>query len=170
MGATKHQEQLRIQQEEEECAKQQQEEAMRLHMEDEEAKLQQQIEILQRKAEEAKERQRKAEEAKERQRKAEEAKERQRKEEEEAEEHLSIRGVWQSQTVASFDIRVIDTDAPSYLHRDVSSVLSSAEEEKKRKYIDAAEARRASFTPLVVSIDGVLGQKQNVSYNSLLTK
>ena len=27
---------------------------------------------------------------------------------------LSIRGVWQSQTVALFDIRVIDTDAPWY--------------------------------------------------------
>ena len=72
---------------------------------------------------------------------------------------LSIRGVWQSQTIALFDIRVIDTDAPSYLHRDVASVLSSAEEEKKRKYIDAAEARRASFTPLVVSVDGVLGRE-----------
>jgi hydrogenase maturation factor HypE len=58
-----------------------------------------------------------------------------------------------------FDIRVIDTDAPSYLHRDVASVLSSAEEEKKRKYNDAAEARRASFTPLVVSVDGVLGRE-----------
>ena len=72
---------------------------------------------------------------------------------------LSIRGVWESQTVALFDIRVIDTDAPSYLHRDVASVLSSAEEEKKRKYIDAAEARRASFTPLVVSVGGVLGRE-----------
>ena len=70
---------------------------------------------------------------------------------------LSVRGVWQSQTVALFDIRVIDTDAPSYLHWDVVSILSSAEEEKKRKYNDAAEARRASFTPLVVSVDGVLG-------------
>ena len=60
---------------------------------------------------------------------------------------LSIRGVWQSQTVALFDTRVIDTDAPSYLHRDVASVLSSAEEDKKRKYNDAAEVRRASFTP-----------------------
>ena len=58
---------------------------------------------------------------------------------------LSIRGVWQSQTVALFDIRVIDTDAPSYLHRDVASVLLSAEEEKKRKYNDAAEAWCASF-------------------------
>ena len=46
------------------------------------------------------------------------------------------------------------------LHRDVASILSeSAEEEKKRKYSDAAEARRASFTPLVVSVDGVLGRE-----------
>ena len=72
---------------------------------------------------------------------------------------LRIREIWQSQTVALFDIRVIDTDAPSYLHRDVASILSSAEEEKKRKYNDAAEARHASFTPLVVSVDGVLGRE-----------
>ena len=65
---------------------------------------------------------------------------------------LSIRGVWQSQTVALLDIRVIDTDAPSYSHWDVASILSSAE--KKRKYSDATEARRDSFTPLVVSVDG----------------
>ena len=72
---------------------------------------------------------------------------------------LSIRGVWQSQTVALSDIRVIDSDAPSYLHWDVASVLSSVEEEKKRKYNEAAEAWRASFTPLVVSVDGVLGRE-----------
>ena len=71
---------------------------------------------------------------------------------------LSIRGVWQPQTVALFDIRVIDTDATSYSHRDVAAVLSSAEEEKI-KYCDAAEVRRASFTPLVVSVDGVLGRE-----------
>ena len=54
---------------------------------------------------------------------------------------------------------LIYTDAPSYLHRDVASILSSVEEEKKRKYNDAAEARRASFTPLVVSVDGVFGRE-----------
>ena len=64
----------------------------------------------------------------------------------------SIRGIWQPQMVALFDIRVID--APSYSNRDVASILSSAEEEKKRKYSDAAEARCASFTPLLVSVDG----------------
>ena len=43
---------------------------------------------------------------------------------------LSIRGVWQPQMVALFDIRVVDTDAPSYSHRYVAAILSSAEEEK----------------------------------------
>ena len=80
---------------------------------------------------------------------------------------FGTRGLWQSQTVALFDIRVIDTDAPSYLHRDVASVLFSAKEGKKRKYKEAAEAWRASFTPLVVFVDGVLEREAECS---LLTK
>ena len=67
---------------------------------------------------------------------------------------LSIRGVWQPQTVALFDVRATDTDAPSYSQRVVSAILSSAEEAKKMKYSEAAALRRASFTPFVVSIDG----------------
>ena len=55
-------------------------------------------------------------------------------------------------------MRVVDTDAPSHIHR---NTLSSAEEEKKRKYNSAAEARRASFTPFVVSTDGMLGREAN---------
>ena len=72
---------------------------------------------------------------------------------------LSIRGVWQPQMVALFDIHVVDTDTPSYSQRDIAAILSSAEEEKKRKYCDAAEVRRASFTSLVVSVDAVLGRE-----------
>ena len=41
--------------------------------------------------------------------------------------------------------------------RTVDAVLCSAEQEKKRKYSAAVEERRASFTPFVVSVDGVLG-------------
>ena len=41
---------------------------------------------------------------------------------------LSIRGVWQPQTMALFDVRVKDTDAPSHSQRVVSAILSSAEE------------------------------------------
>ena len=54
---------------------------------------------------------------------------------------LSIRGVWQPQTVALFDVRVTDTDAPSHSQRVVTAVLSSAEEEKKKKYSEAAALR-----------------------------
>ena len=70
---------------------------------------------------------------------------------------LGVRGVWIPQGEALFDVRVVDTDAASYVNRSVSAVLASAEEEKKRKYLSAAELRHASFTPFVVSVDGALG-------------
>ena len=50
-------------------------------------------------------------------------------------------------------MRVVDTDAPSHIHRNTGAVLSSAEEEKVRKYNSAAKTRRASLTPFVVSTD-----------------
>eukprot|EP00731_Ephydatia_muelleri_P024359 Em0016g630a len=81
---------------------------------------------------------------------------------------LSIRGVWQSQTVALFDVHVTDTDAPSHSQRVVSAILSSAEEAKKKKYSEAAALRRASFTPFVVSVDGVWVEKQTFLSNILL--
>ena len=42
----------------------------------------------------------------------------------------------------------------------VEAVLSSAERENQRKS-EAVEARRAFFTPFVVSVDGVLGREAN---------
>ena len=53
---------------------------------------------------------------------------------------LGIRGVWQPQVEALFDIRVIDTGAV----------------EKKRVYRSAVEDRRGNFTPFVLSVDGLL--------------
>ena len=83
---------------------------------------------------------------------------------------LSIRGVWQPQTVALFDVRVTDTDTPSHSQRVVTAVLSSAEEEKKKKYSEAAALCRASFTPLVVSVDRVLGREANFFVKQLAQK
>ena len=40
---------------------------------------------------------------------------------------LGVRGVWQPQTEALFDVHVIDTDAQSYAHRPINTVLSVAE-------------------------------------------
>ena len=69
---------------------------------------------------------------------------------------LGIRGVWQPQVEALFDIRVIDTDAPSYRRRSPVSVLDSGAVEKKRVYQSAVEDRRGNFTPFVQSVDGLL--------------
>ena len=60
---------------------------------------------------------------------------------------------------ALFDVRVVDTDVQSYAHRTVSAVLSTAEKEKKTKYAHAAQARHASFSPFVVSVDGVMARE-----------
>ena len=39
------------------------------------------------------------------------------------------------------------------------AVLASAEAEKKRKYCDACTERRATFTPLCFSVDGLAGDE-----------
>ena len=49
--------------------------------------------------------------------------------------NLGIRGVWTPQVDALFDIKVIDTDAPSHLHRTPESILDSGALEKKKLYI-----------------------------------
>ena len=49
------------------------------------------------------------------------------------------------------------TDAASYVGWSVPAVLSSAEEENKRKYLSAAEQHHVSFAPFVVSVDRALG-------------
>ena len=76
---------------------------------------------------------------------------------------ISIRGLWQPQDCslawcASSRHQCTFTHTCTSEHTD--AVLSSAEE-KKRKYNSAAEARRASFTPFVVSTDGMLGREAN---------
>ena len=43
------------------------------------------------------------------------------------------------------------------MSRSVKNVLTTAEEENKRKYVTAAEARYGSFLPFVVTVDGALG-------------
>ena len=46
---------------------------------------------------------------------------------------LSVRGVWQPQTAALFNVCVVDTDAQSYLSCSVGTILSSAEQENTQK-------------------------------------
>ena len=73
----------------------------------------------------------------------------------------SVRGVWVPQVEALFDIKVIDTDAQSYCTRPPITILSNAETEKK-KYQQPCHDRRALFTPLCISVDGMIGKETTV--------
>ena len=63
---------------------------------------------------------------------------------------LGVRGLWAVQTEALLDIRVMDTDAQSYSIVALLILFSY-----QLSYLDAVEARHASFSPFVTSIDGV---------------
>ena len=65
---------------------------------------------------------------------------------------LGIRGVWQPQVEALFDVKVVDTDAPSHRTRSPEAILESGAKEKKRVYEQAV----GNFTPIVLSVDGLL--------------
>ena len=72
---------------------------------------------------------------------------------------LCVRGAWEPQIEELLDIRVVDTDAQSYRAHTPRNVLSTAKGEKKHKYLQACQDRRATFTPLCVSVDGMLGSE-----------
>jgi len=57
-------------------------------------------------------------------------------------------GVWLPQTEATFNVRVTDVDAPSYISHSVADVLAMAEDEHKWKYMVATELVRHPFTIL----------------------
>ncbi len=69
---------------------------------------------------------------------------------------LAVRGVWNPQTEALFDFRVVNTDAQSYVSRSVAAVLESTAKAKKAKHRQACVERRADFTPFICSTDGVV--------------
>ena len=44
---------------------------------------------------------------------------------------LAVRSVWQHQCTSMFDVRIVDTDSPSYSSKSPLSVLITAENEKR---------------------------------------
>ena len=61
--------------------------------------------------------------------------------------------------MALFDVHVIDTHAKSYVGCTPQSVLEKTEKEMKSKYIYTCEEKHVSFTPLCLSVDGLIGNE-----------
>eukprot|EP00919_Chromeraceae_sp_WS-2016_P035024 GHVR01082977.1.p1 GENE.GHVR01082977.1~~GHVR01082977.1.p1 ORF type:complete len:190 (+),score=34.15 GHVR01082977.1:839-1408(+) len=66
---------------------------------------------------------------------------------------IKARGVSERQTDTIFDVSVIDTDAPSHRDKDPIKVLNRYSDDKKKKYQQACDARRA-FIPLIFALEG----------------
>jgi hypothetical protein len=54
-----------------------------------------------------------------------------------------------------FDICILNADATSYQNKPLKSIFQARKQTKKEKYSAAAEARRASFTPIIASCEAI---------------
>ena len=80
---------------------------------------------------------------------------------------ILVRNFWDKQHDLIVDVRVTDTDAPSYRKRDPMKILELQEKEKKKKYLEPCLNQRRSFTPFVVSSDGLLGREAKLLLKQL---
>ena len=72
---------------------------------------------------------------------------------------------------AFFDIRTTNADCASQRSKPIQSVLKSHEEEMKRQYnARVMEVEHGSFTPIVITVKGVVGQEGNRYHKALAEK
>ena len=81
---------------------------------------------------------------------------------------ISARGVWSRNQRAFFDVRVFDPNARSYQNQSLSQAYRANELEKKRHYNERVrEIEHGTFTPLVFSVHGGMGQECKAFYKRL---
>ena len=61
--------------------------------------------------------------------------------------------------MALFDTRIFNANAPSYKTLTLEAAFSMHRNEKKRRYCAAAELRRASFTPIIATCEGIFDRE-----------
>ena len=72
---------------------------------------------------------------------------------------ISAHGFWCRGTDCIFDVAVCDTDCRSYAGVEPEDVLARREAFKRGKYRLACAEQRRHFTPLVYSVDGMVGEE-----------
>ena len=82
---------------------------------------------------------------------------------------VAVHGFWTKGKTTVFDVRVTDTDAPTYVKRKQSpaSILARHEKWKNDKYLKPCQERRRHFTPLVFSVDGMRGNQATAASKRL---
>ena len=84
---------------------------------------------------------------------------------------VRARGFWRDGQNAFFDIRTTNADSASQRSKTIKSILKSHEQEKKRQYnARVMEVEQGTFTPIVVTVKGVVGQEGNRFHKALADK
>ncbi len=83
---------------------------------------------------------------------------------------MVVRGVWERQKNASFDLCVINADAYYYRKHKLSTttVLDSHAKMKKTRHLRVCEDRSIHFTPLCVTVDGVWGREAEAFFRRMV--
>ena len=69
-------------------------------------------------------------------------------------------GVWGPMERTFLDIRVMHPNSPSYVNKDIRQIYEAHEMEKKRTYNERViEVEKGSFTPILVSTSGGMGNE-----------
>ena len=90
---------------------------------------------------------------------------------EEARLDISIRGFWQKEQSAFFDVRVFNPFAPSYRNQKLDSTFAGNEREKKRAYSQRVlQVEHGSFTPLIFAHSGGSSRETEKFISVLSTK
>ena len=80
---------------------------------------------------------------------------------------IRARGFWRDGQNAFFDIRTTNIDSASQKDKSIQSVLRNHENEKKRNYnARVMEIEQGTFTPIVVSVKGVMGHDDNLYHKA----
>ena len=71
-----------------------------------------------------------------------------------------VRGVWEPDRDCLFDTRILHAGSPGRASQHISyqNSLNNSAREKARRYKAAAEERRATFCPLIVTVEGIAHQ------------
>ena len=83
---------------------------------------------------------------------------------------LLIQDLWQQGTDSVHDMRVVNTDALSYMRKTPEKCLYEAERGKKKIYPEACLQQRRHFSPFVASVDGLLGVEATATLKRIASR
>ena len=80
---------------------------------------------------------------------------------------LAIRGLWEPQEFAFIDVSVLDTDAKTFVKQKPMDALVQREEKKVAHYKNTVRLSNGTFSPFIVSADGLLAPQAQKVLNAI---